>query len=146
MKCGGPTRGAERKIGKLARSPKATLLITAFLVLSLHRVFQYFLSAVPLVPTLLNWGAILTVWWVLAMQIIECVGYLVEAASDLVIKLLRSIRRVTGYWRQGRLRRRAYAARGAHGRCAKGASSGEPMRKALGDSGGSSDKLARESR
>ena len=89
-----------RKLGKLARSPKATLLITAFVILSLHRAFEYFLSAVPRVSALLSWGAILAVAWVIAMQIIECVGYVVEAISELIVKVVRSVRRIGDYWRQ----------------------------------------------
>jgi hypothetical protein len=94
--------GTGRELEKLARSlfAKATLLVTALLILSLHRMLEYYLSAVPLVPTLLNWGAILVVAWVLVMQIIDCAGYLVEAISDLVVEILRSIRRVGDYWRQ----------------------------------------------
>ncbi|MGD0458624.1 MAG: hypothetical protein ABSC21_12885 [Terriglobia bacterium] len=100
MRFSQPTHGTGRELEKVARSlfPKATLLATALFILSLHRIFEYSLSAFPLVPTLLSWGAILAVAWVLAMQIIECAGYAVEAISDLVVKVLRSVRRIADCW------------------------------------------------
>jgi len=100
MRFSQPTHGTGRELEKVARSlfPKATLLATALFILSLHRIFEYSLSAFPLVPTLLSWGAILAVAWVLAMQIIECAGYAVEAISDLLVKVLRSVRRIADCW------------------------------------------------
>jgi hypothetical protein len=80
MRFGQRAHGTGKELEKLARSlfPKATLLVTALVVLSLHRVFEHYLSAVPLVPTLLSWVAVLAVAWVLVAQIIECAGYVVK--------------------------------------------------------------------
>ena len=100
-----------RTIDRLAGSPKARLLATAFFFLSLHWIFKSSLSAVPLVPTLLSWGAILCVGWVLAMHSIEFASYVVEAFSDLVVTVLRSIRRVWDCWCQEWLRPRVHASR-----------------------------------
>jgi hypothetical protein len=108
-----PARGAGRELERLARSllPKATLLVTALVILSLHRMLEDSLSAYPLVPTLLNWGATVAVAWVLILQIIESAKSVVGAVTDLVVEVLRSVRRIADCWNRERPRPRAPVSR-----------------------------------
>jgi hypothetical protein len=97
MKCSQPTYKTGRELNRLARSPKSRLLVTALFILCLHRIFEASLKAVPLVSTLLSWGATLCVGWALIMHGIECAGYVVEGFSEFVVKVMRSFRRIVQY-------------------------------------------------